>query len=152
MQTVEHLRDLFRYNDWANRRVIASLAEGDCARARQIFAHLLTTEQEYFERFSGKDSTGFNFWPDLSLAECTALAASNARVFDALLDTAVETDLDRVTQYKNSRGEPFEDTIRDLLTHVLIHSSIHRGNIVIKLRESGLEPPVVDHIVYLRGK
>ena len=33
---------------------------------------------------------------------------------------------------------------------VLIHSSIHRGNIVLKMREEGLEPPKIDYIIYLR--
>jgi len=32
----------------------------------------------------------------------------------------------------------------------LLHSSIHRGNIILKLREDGLEPPKIDYIIYLR--
>ena len=48
------------------------------------------------------------------------------------------------------RGTAYENTYREILTHVLIHSSIHRGNIVLKLREDGFEPPVIDYIIFLR--
>lgn len=150
MDTGEHLSELFRYNEWANRRVADSLRKNDCKRALEIFGHLLTTEQEYFERLTGKDSTGFDFWPDLAIEECAALAETNARAFEKRLNEATEADLDLKASYKNSRGQPFEDTLRDLMTHVLIHSSIHRGNIIIKLRESGVKPPEIDHIVYIR--
>jgi hypothetical protein len=46
---------------------------------------------------------------------------------------------------------PFENTYRELLTHVLFHSSIHRGNIVLKMREEGLERQDRLHL-YLRRK
>ena len=79
MQTVEHLRELFIYNDWANRRIVAALKLNQSEKARKILAHLLITEQEYFERLYGKDSFGFDFWQDLSLAECGDLARETAR-------------------------------------------------------------------------
>jgi len=150
MNTVDHLRDLFRYNDWANRRVIVSLKENNCDRARQILAHLLTTEQESFGRLHGKDSTGFDFWPDLSLEECGTLAKETAAQYERLLRRFDEEGLDLWTRYKNSEGVRCENNYRDLLTHVLMHSSIHRGNIILKLRESGFEPPKTDYIIYLR--
>jgi len=150
MYTVDHLRDLFRYNDWANRRIIVALKENKCERARQILAHLLTTEQEYFGRLYGKDSTGFDFWPDLSLEECGSLAKETAGQYEKLLRRFDEEGLDLWTRYKTSEGVRHENNYRDLLTHVLFHSSIHRGNIIPKLREEGFEPPKTDYIIYLR--
>jgi uncharacterized damage-inducible protein DinB len=72
MNTVDHLRELFRYNDWANRRMIVAVKESRSERCRQILAHLLTTEDEYYARLFGKDSTDFDFWPKLSIRRtCT---------------------------------------------------------------------------------
>lgn len=150
METVEHLRELFRYNDWANRRIVASLDENDCERARKILAHLLTTEQEYLERLPGKDSTGFDFWPDLSIDECEALRKSTADTYEKLLGEFTEDDLDSIAAYKTSEGIGHENTFRELLTHVVLHSSIHRGSIIIKLREFDFEPPKIDYIIYMR--
>jgi uncharacterized damage-inducible protein DinB len=78
METVEHLRNLFAYNDWANRRVIVSLKSAESAKSLSILTHLLITEKEYYERLYGKDSSGFDFWPTLSLEECGALARESA--------------------------------------------------------------------------
>ena len=150
MQTLDHLLHLFEYDDWANRQTLTALSDKDSERSRRIFAHLLITKQEYFERLDGKDSTGFDFWPDLTIDGCRQLARSTHDNYVRLLTGADEPLLERRASYKTSEGVPYENTYRDLLTHVLLHSSIHRGNIVLKMREEGLEPPKIDYILYLR--
>lgn len=150
MNTIEHLRQLFNYNDWANRRIITALKENYSDRARQILAHLLITEQEYFERLYGKDSFGFDFWPDLSLEECGNLARETAERYEKLLRKFDDEGLDITAQYRTSEGVWYENTFREMLTHVAFHSSIHRGNIMLKLREDGFTPPKIDYIIYLR--
>ena len=147
---IEYLRQLFEYDDWANRRTIDALAANYSDKSRRILVHILTTKQEYFDRFQGKDSTGFDFWPDLDLEGCRGLADATNENFRKLLLESDESGLDRIAPYKTSEGVPHENNYRDLLMHVLIHSSIHRGNIVLKMREEGLEPPRVDYILYLR--
>ena len=119
-------------------------------KARQILAHLLTAEQEYFERLYGKDSTGFDFWPDMTIAECGSLAQEISSRYETLLRGFEEEGLDMTARYRTSEGERCENTYRELLSHVVLHSSIHRGNIILKLRESGFEPPKIDYIIYLR--
>ena len=147
---LEYLRQLFEYDDWANRRTIDALETNYSDKSRRILAHILITKQEYFDRLHGKDSTGFDFWPDLDLDSCRKLADTTNENFRKLLTTLDESGLDRIAPYKTSEGVPYEDTYRDLFMHVLIHSSIHRGNIVLKMREEGLEPPKIDYIIYLR--
>ena len=150
MESIEHLRGLFAYNDWANRRVIVSLKESDSDKSRHILAHILITEKEYFERLYGKDSTGFDFWPDLALEECGELARENRGRYEKLLLRFDDEGLDLYIRYKTSQGIEHENNFRELLTHVVIHSATHRGNIVLKLREEGFEPPSTDYIIYLR--
>jgi len=150
MQTIEHLRGLFAYNDWANRRIIAALKEDCSEKSLKILAHLLLTEQEYFERLYGKDSTGFNFWPNFSIQDCSDLAKRIAENYETLLKKFDEDELGLSAKYKTSEGVPHENDFRGLLTHVLIHSATHRGNIVLKLREEAFEPPKIDYIIYLR--
>jgi uncharacterized damage-inducible protein DinB len=150
MNTIEHLRSLFNYNDWANRRIITALKENYSDRARQILAHLLITEQEYFARLYGKDSTGFEFWQDLSLEECGARAQEIAAAYEKLLRRFEEEGLDLTAKYRTSEGVAVENTFREHLTHVLLHSAIHRGNIMLQLREAGFTPPQIDYIIYLR--
>ena len=150
MQTIEHLRRLFDYNDWANRRIITALKENYSDKARKILAHLLITEQEYYGRLYGKDSLGFDFWQDLTLEECGNLARKTAERYEKLLRKFDDEGLDISAQYRTSEGVWCENTFRELLTHVLFHSSTHRGNIMLNLREAGFAPPQIDYIIYLR--
>lgn len=150
MQTVEHLRELFRYDDWANRRMIVAVRESGSQRCRQILAHLLITEEEYLGRLFGKDSTGFDFWPDMSIEECGDVARTVAEKYEKLMRRFDDEGLDLWTRYRTSQGMPHENNFRDMLTHVIIHSATHRGNLMLKLREEGFEPPKIDYIIYLR--
>lgn len=150
METVEHLRELFEYNDWANRQIIVALKFNESERSREILAHLLITETEYFERLYGKDSTGFDFWQNLSLQECADLARENARKFERLLKRFDDEGLGQIADYKTSEGIAHRNTFREMLTHVLFHSSIHRGNIIVQMRGENIAPPKIDYIIYLR--
>ncbi len=150
MDTIEHLRELYIYNDWANRRIITALESNKSEKAREILAHLLITEQEYYERFYGKDSTGFDFWQNLSLEDCGNLAKENAEKYEGFLKRFDDEGLGQIAAYKTSEGILHKNTFRELLTHVLFHSSIHRGNIILKVREENLAPPTIDYIIYLR--
>ena len=149
MQTLDHLREMFAYNEWANRRILDALRSNGNERCVQILAHLLVTEQEYLERIAGgRDSTGFNFWPVVGLDQMAASLASVAEAYRERLTD--EASLDRSATYKTSEGVEYTNTWRELLAHVLFHSSIHRGNVMLKLRESGIAPPTIDYIIYLR--
>ena len=150
MNTVEHLRQLYAYNDWANRRILTALKENYVEKSHKILAHLLITEKEYFERLYGKDSKGFDFWQDLTLEECGAAAREIAERYEKLLRRFEDEGLDLTARYRTSEGDWKENTFREMLTHVLFHSSIHRGNIMLNMRENGFAPPKIDYIIYLR--
>jgi len=147
---LEYFQQLFEYDDWANRRTIDALEKNYSDKSRRILVHILITKQEYFDRLGGKDSTGFDFWPNLDLDGCRKLSDATNENFQNLLAKLDESGLDRIAAYKTSEGIPYENNYRDLLMHVLLHSSIHRGNIVLKMREEGLGPPKIDYILYLR--
>ncbi len=150
MNTIEHLRELFIYNDWANRRIITALKTSPSAPAQRILAHLLITEREYFERLYGKDSTGFDFWQNLSLEECGKLAQLNAENYEKLLRRFADEGLGQIAKYKTSEGVACQNTFREILTQVLFHSMNHRGQVNSAIRNSGFAPPSTDYIIYLR--
>lgn len=150
MNTIEQLRQLYTYNDWANWRIIPSLKENSSDKSLKILAHLLVTEKEYYERLYGKDSTGFDFWQQFSLEECADLARENAVNYDRLLKRFDEEGLNLRVKYKTSEGIAYENTFRELLSHVLLHSATHRGNIILQMRGEGFTPPKIDYIIYLR--
>ena len=52
--------------------------------------------------------------------------------------------------YKNSKGEPWSNTVEDILTHVLLHSAYHRGQIASQTRAAGETPAYTDFIHAVR--
>jgi uncharacterized damage-inducible protein DinB len=155
MQTIEALHDLLNYNEWANRRTIASLkaSANPPAKALRALTHLLIAEQTWLRRFqTEQDSTGFDFWPDASLSECEALADEMARAYRAFVSQLTEESLDSVATYKNSKGTEYQTAYRDMLMHVVMHSAYHRGQVAMAIRAAGGEPANTDYIGFVRER
>lgn len=152
MQTLISLQTMFAYDFWANRKTLIALRDAahESAQGKRLFAHILLAEQEWFRRLSGKDSTGFDFWRVLSLADCEKLVEEMRSTYANFLNMQREENLERIVSYKNSKGARYENTVREVLTHVANHSTYHRGQIALTLRSEGSEPAYTDFIAYLR--
>lgn len=61
-----------------------------------------------------------------------------------------DSDLDKTIHYTNTREQVFNNSIRDILFHIINHSTYHRGQIATEFRQNGLDPLVTDFIVYKR--
>ena len=48
--------------------------------------------------------------------------------------------------YKNSKGEAWTSSVLDVLTHVVMHSAYHRGQIASVMRAGGGTPAYTDFI------
>lgn len=153
MALAGHLRRLLAYDDWANRETAAALrAAGDPAsRPLALLAHVAAAERLWLDRLRGSPQT-MPVWPTLTLAECELeLAELPARWREYLAELGPD-DLDRQVAYTNTKGEAWENTVLDIVTHVVLHSAYHRGQIGTALRASGAEPAQTDYIVGARRR
>ena len=55
-----------------------------------------------------------------------------------------------MVEYRNSRGVVFQNTVAEILTHVALHGSYHRGQIAMRVRAAGGVPVTTDYIVFRR--
>jgi len=60
-------------------------------------------------------------------------------------------DLAREIQYRNSAGQEFRSTLEDILLHVALHGSYHRGQVSLIVRGGGGEPVATDYNAFIRG-
>ena len=144
------LRRLFEHDAWANREALASLAgsEGGIAppaQAVKVLAHVLGAERLWLERLLGAKPT-VAAWPDTTVSRLRADVDDLARRWEDYLDDLAPSDLDREIEYVNSKGEPWKSTVGDVLLHVVLHASYHRGQIASHLRAAGREPAYTDFI------
>ena len=135
---------------WANGQILTALQAVPLPEAIHRFAHILTTEQIYFERISGHDPWPQHFWPELSLEACIPLIATNAEKYQTFLKTHTVDMLEQAVSYRNSRGTTFRTPIHEMILHLGLHGQHHRGQIAMGLRRAGARPPVVDYITYTR--
>jgi uncharacterized damage-inducible protein DinB len=152
MQTIEELKYLVEYNEWANRRVLNSLKRPSepSARGVRALSHLLIAEKEWMARLKDTSSARSDFWPPSSVAECEALYEETAQAYREFVDGLKEEGLETRTTYKNSKGIQYTSTYRDVLTHVLMHSAYHRGQVAMAVRAEGGEPAYTDYIGFVR--
>src|SRR5207237_7244435 len=59
--------------------------------------------------------------------------------------------LERGVTYRTSAGDQFTSTLEDILTHVSIHGSYHRGQVASLIRAAGDTPSPTDYIFFTRG-
>ncbi len=52
--------------------------------------------------------------------------------------------------YKTSKGLAFQNIIKDILFHIVNHSTYHRGQVIARIREAGFEPVSTDYIFFKR--
>ena len=90
-------------------------------------------------------------WPSLTLDECEDLAAANRESFQQLVKTLTLASLAKEIAYRNSAGASFISTLEDILSHVALHGSYHRGQVAASLRSAGEIPVPTDFIVFARG-
>jgi uncharacterized damage-inducible protein DinB len=145
MHLIDYLRRQFSYNDWANREVLGQMkAQGADARTLQLMGHILSAECLWFERMKQQPQS-LPVWPDLDLQQCEARAAEMGQQWSEFLDQ-YNGDFSQTVSYKNTKGEAWSSTMIDILTHVVVHSAYHRGQIASHVREAGQTPAYTDFI------
>jgi len=145
MDLLEHLRQLASFDEWANREVLASFRKDGPATASSLslMAHIVAAEHLWLARIERRESP-LPVWPELSLAKCEEQATAIANLWRKFLSAGAP--LDQLVAYQNSKGEAYQSLVRDILTHVFIHSAYHRGQIAADTRQAGHTPAYTDFI------
>jgi uncharacterized damage-inducible protein DinB len=147
-----YIRKLIDHLEWADAALLEALrtAPGSDTRGLVLYNHVLGAEAVWLARLAGRRAA-VAVWPTLSLDEAASLARENARELDALASSLTPADLAREIDYRNSAGQAFRSTIEDILLHVALHGSYHRGQIALVIRAGGGEPVSTDYIGFIRG-
>jgi uncharacterized damage-inducible protein DinB len=152
MELLGYLRRQFVYDEWANRQLLVGLKASASAteRSRQLLAHILSAERLWLQRIR-KQPQSMAVWPDLSFDQCATEIGGLGQNWREFLDQSTPATLAEIVAYKNSKGESWSNTVGDIVTHVLLHSSYHRGQIASAVRAGGDTPIYTDFIHAVRG-
>lgn len=147
----DYLERMLAHMSWADESVLQSLEANPAPEPRwlELFAHVLAAEHVWLSRIAG-EKPEVAVWPDLWVKECRLLAEANRTRFAGLAALPV-SDRARPIRYTNSAGQEFTSTVEDILLHVCLHGSYHRGQIALAMRQGGGAPAPTDYIGFIRG-
>ena len=151
------LAELFRYNRWANLRLIdacqgltdeqlATRAPGTSGSIAELWTHLVGGQQTFVLRTKGRQHEGElsrqSAWPGIATIREVALVSSDQLIAIA---EALEQDVDVDLPY-GLKTYRFPRSF--FLTHALEHGVEHRTEIRVGLAHLGIEAPDLDGWAY----
>lgn len=154
--TPSEVRTLFAYNRWANRRLLVAaslLSRDDFSRelhasfgsVRGTLIHILWGEGRWLQFW--KDGS---FIPDADPDEYPNVAALETaweRIEEAQQAFASGVTAERLAETLKVRENQY--TLAELVQHILNHSTYHRGQVALLLRQIGHHPPSTDFRLFL---
>ena len=152
MNLLEYLRRQFDYDAWANREALSAMrssAESSSGQPLKLLAHVLSAERLWLERLKQQPQSQ-PVWPESTLDHCGMQITELAKLWHEYLSQLSPANLSETVGYKNTKGEPWTSTVQDVLTHVVMHSAYHRGQIASLMRAAGSVPASTDFIHAVR--
>jgi uncharacterized damage-inducible protein DinB len=136
----------FAYDEWANREVVGTMqSTGADERSVALLAHILSAERLWLERIKQQTQSS-PVWPKASLENCAAQIEDMGRRWREYLSGIAEEELGQAISYRNSKRELWTSSVSDILTHIILHSTYHRGQIASHMRVGGKTPAYTDFI------
>lgn len=151
------------YSEWANTKFADLLMTVDdnvyfqtnkssFPSIAKTILHINDSQLVWLSRLKGQ---GLSSWPSESFqgskADALSWLVQSSRELTSFITSKGEAFLQARYDYRNMKGDPFEDPVEDTLFHIVNHGTYHRGQIIMMLREMNV-PKVIstDLIHYLR--
>lgn len=146
----QYFLKLYRYNAWANTRVIGCLerqAVND-EKILTVFSHLLSAQLIWLHRIQSLPPAPVELWKKYDLGQLRQLVNDGSQRWLTFIE---ETEnFNRVLKYHNYTGDYFENNVEHIMMHLVNHGTYHRGQVALLLRQKGYEPVNTDFITYDR--
>jgi len=152
------MKQLYHYHVWANERMLTHISlypdvftkpvVGPFPSIARTFGHMYDVDRLWFSRMKEDSKPVIEetaFWNVEEAKEAFNELHKEMKAF-----LTAEMDEDKSIYYTDSKGAAFQNTLSELVTHVVNHGTSHRGNIVVMLREAGYKSCPTDFIYFLR--
>ena len=140
-------KELFQYSTFFNRQLIDKMIQKQdqlSEKSLKVMSHMLNAHHVWNARIENKKSL-FGIWQIHTIEELMEIELSNSEMSLAILE---KYDLDEIIHYTNTTGIKFENSVRDILFHVINHTTYHRGQIATDFRQNNIEPILTEYIYY----
>lgn len=150
---------LFDYHEWAVKQVFDHLEQHPdvfTSPVHNVFSsiadmigHLIVVEAMWLTRMKEETPARLDPRSYTSLSEAKRDYDPTLAEMKRFLQ---EVDDQKTVTYQNSKGLTFQNTIEEIVIHLVNHGTYHRGNIASAMRQLGYAGPSTDYIFYTRQK
>lgn len=149
---LEQIQRLFEHAAWADALVAEAIErqENVADDTVELFAHVLGAEEVWLSRLEQRTAS-LAVWPKLTRSELGDTAAAIAQKYRSYVARLTPEDLPAEVAYTNSIGQSFRTPVGEILIHVAMHGSYHRGQVALRMRRDGALPAPTDYIAFVRG-
>jgi uncharacterized damage-inducible protein DinB len=146
----QYFLKLYQYNAWCNQRVLSALKRQSVSDEKilSITGHIVAAQFLWLHRIKGLPPPDVKLWGDYSMDQLDEMAESISIQWVSFVEST--EDFNRDLMYTNYTGDPFINNVEQIMIHLVNHSSYHRGQIALLLRQKGFEPVNTDYITYDR--
>ncbi|MBS1489481.1 MAG: DinB family protein [Bacteroidetes bacterium] len=141
---------LYQYNQWANQRVLGALKKQAVTHEKilSLLGHVAVAERLWLYRIKNLPKPDLKLWASYTLDEVTEMFSNTDQEWIDYVNT--NEDFSRELRYTNYTGDPFVNTIENIIIHTANHATYHRAQVALLLRQNGLEPVNTDFITFDR--
>ncbi|MDX2133441.1 MAG: DinB family protein [Saprospiraceae bacterium] len=142
------LKNLFEYQHHFTPKLIDLVEEHQDLLPEKtigLLSHIINAHQIWNARILGIPETGV--FQLHAMDTCREFEQENQRNSLRIIE---EFEPAHIISYTNTKGQAFENSVGDILFHVINHTTHHRGQIVAAVRAAGGEPFASDFIFYSR--
>jgi uncharacterized damage-inducible protein DinB len=146
----QYFLKLYRYNAWASKRVLGTLQRQNVRDEKilSLMGHVVAAQFLWLHRIKGLPAPDVKLWGDYSLEQLLTLSEKAGKEWLEYVEGT--DDFNRELTYKNYVNEPYTNNVENIMIHLVNHSSYHRAQIAMLLRQKGFEPINTDFITYDR--
>jgi len=145
MQTF--FKELLDYSHHFNTKLGGIFVEKPTSeKSIKLFNHIINAHHIWNHRILNKQPT-LGVWDMQPIEQCLEQEKLNYELTNYILD---KIELQHMVSYTNTKGQSFNNSAKDILFHIVNHSTYHHAQIATEFKLNGLEPLITDYIFYKR--
>jgi uncharacterized damage-inducible protein DinB len=152
MTSKEDYIDLFYYTIWANDAAFKSIVATEDIHEQtvRLFSHITAASKVWLNRVQYKGDNPIEPWHLYPLEHLEVISRQISEDWINFLENSQEEKLNEAITYVSSKGDKFQNIVRDIVIQVVNHATYHRAQIAALVRASGGTPALTDYIFYKR--
>ena len=158
MTLADHARTLIAYNAWANTTLLDAaehLSDEELgAEARSGYGsiiaklrHIVSAQATWLARWTSESLPSYHL---LTREGMRAAYEDSHRRLESFATTLTDADWDSIIEYRDSSGAEQSAPLGRLITHVVNHGTLHRGEAGMLLAAHNRSPGDLDFVYWAR--